>query len=232
LTFKLRPRPAREATLVARAHDALALYGRARQLIAAEFLPVAVELLSPRFTTQLGLPEAAGQFALLIRFAGAAANVSSQLERARALFEQDAASLEIISDDAILWRSLAAAALRTEHELRLRAHVKPSDLPLLFNTLTRSQRDGHAFSWHAGLADGRLRVSQSVEVEGRNAASELNAMRRIVEENGGSLVVEAAPDEIRSEVERWHCVAANAMLMRRVKQQLDPRDLLCRGFFS
>jgi glycolate oxidase subunit GlcD len=232
LTFKLRPRPAREATLFVRAHDALALYERARQLFASDFLPVAVELLSPRFDIQHALTEDGERFALLIRFAGAEENVASQLERAQALFAQDAASLEIVYEDAALWRALAAAPLRAGHELRWRAHVKPSALPLLFDAFARLRSDRtRAFSWQAGLGDGRLRAMQIVEDDWSNEASKLNEMRRTIEENDGTLILESAPDEIKREVISWNRDGANALLMRRVKQQLDPHDLLCTGFF-
>jgi FAD/FMN-containing dehydrogenase len=241
LTFKLRPRPAREATLVARSHDPLALYKRTRELLASEFLPVAVELLSPRFAAQLGLTpntkqdteqdtaQDTAQFASLIRFAGAEATVASQLERARTLLAQDTAdiTLEIVSDDAILWRALAAAPLRAAHELRWRAQFKPSDLPLLFNTLLRSEHRHRIFSWHAGLGDGRLRVMQSVEVDEQNETANLTEMRRSVEENGGSFIIESAPEWIRREVRMRSGDETNASLMLRVKQQLDPHGLFC-----
>ena len=230
LTFKLRPRPACEATLVVRALETLALYKPARQLLAADFLPVAVELLSPRLAAQLNLTRARGgeQFALLIRFAGAEETVASQLERARTLLDQDTdAALEIISDDATLWSALAAAPLITAHDLRWRAHLKPSGLPILFHTLARLQSDGAAFSWHAGLGDGRLRAMQNVEVDVQRERASLNELRRIVGEHGGAVILELAPDEIGREFSTPGAGEAHASLIRRVKGQLDPRNLLC-----
>jgi hypothetical protein len=72
---------------------------------------------------------------------------------------------------------------------------------------------------------------QSADADASVEAAKLNEMRRTVEEHGGSLMLESAPDEIKREVRMWNCVEANAMLMRRVKQQLDPQDLLSAGFF-
>jgi FAD/FMN-containing dehydrogenase len=233
LTFKLRPRPAREATLVARSHDQYALYQRTRELLANEFLPVAVELLSSRFAAELGLtketPPDAGQFVSLIRFAGAEAAVSSQLERARTLFapDSDTTTLEIVSDDATLWRALAAAPLRTAHELRWRAQFKPSDLPHIFNPLVRSEHRHRVFSWHAGLGGGRLRVMQSVERNDQSEAATLKEMRDRVEEEGGSFLIESATEGIRREVKMWGRDKTDASLMRRVRQQLDPQGLFC-----
>ena len=236
LTFKLRPRPAREATLVARALDQYALYRRTRELLASEFLPVAVELISPRFAVGLGLTEETGQyadhFAALIRFAGAEATVSSQLERARTLFAQEAAdvSLEIIHDDAALWHALAAAPLRVVHELGWRAQFRPSDLPNVFNPLVRSEHRHRVFSWHAGLGDGRLRVMQSVERSEQQETETLKEMRDRVELEGGSFMIESAPEEIKREVMTSGCDDTKASLVRRVKQQLDPHDLFCPEF--
>jgi glycolate oxidase subunit GlcD len=235
LTFKLRPRPASEATLAAHSSDAPALYKRARQLLASDFLPVAVELLSPRLAAQLNLTQDGGQFALLVRFAGAEETVASQLERARTLFKQDAAAqLEIISDDATLWNALAAVPLRREHNLRWRVHLKPSEMPILFTALARAQRGRDAFSWHAGLGDGRLRVMQNAELDLKRDSATLNEMRRTVEEHGGSLSLELAPDEIRREVVEVvmrDSGKAQAMLIRRVKEQLDPHNLLYPELF-
>src|ERR671930_2040618 len=69
LTLKLRPRPAREATLAATSTDLPRLAEAARALVASQLFPVAVEIVSPRMADALSLPSGGG-FALLARFAG------------------------------------------------------------------------------------------------------------------------------------------------------------------
>lgn len=84
LNFKLRPRPAREATVISTgAIDEL------RAVLAARLFPVAAEIVSGR---------------LLVRFAGNEKGVASQIEEARKLLKD----AEVVMDDADLWKGIAA----------------------------------------------------------------------------------------------------------------------------
>src|SRR5205814_8087621 len=66
LNFKLRPRPAREATLAATSTDLTRLTEAARALVSSQLFPAAVEIVSPRAADALPLPSGGG-FALLAR---------------------------------------------------------------------------------------------------------------------------------------------------------------------
>lgn len=89
LNFKLRPRPAREATVIA--NGAIEdLRKSARMILEARLFPVAAEL----FTG-----------ALFVRFAGNEKGVAFQTEQALKLLK----NAEIMLDDANLWKKIAAA---------------------------------------------------------------------------------------------------------------------------
>jgi glycolate oxidase subunit GlcD len=89
LNFKLRPRPAREATVIATGaiED---LRKSARAILDARLFPVAAEL----FTD-----------ALFVRFAGNEKGVTFQTQQALKVLK----NAEIVFDDADLWRTIAAA---------------------------------------------------------------------------------------------------------------------------
>jgi FAD/FMN-containing dehydrogenase len=89
LNFKLRPRPAREATVIASGaiED---LRKSARAILDARLFPVAVEL----FTD-----------ALFVRFAGNEKGVTFQTQQALKLLK----NAEIVMDDANLWKKIAVA---------------------------------------------------------------------------------------------------------------------------
>ncbi len=101
LTFKLRPRPARERTLVAHSADHEALLRAARAVIAAPLFPVAAEILSTRAAASLGARAERDDCALMLRFAGNAETVSYQLSRAREMLNEHAAGagVETFDDD-------------------------------------------------------------------------------------------------------------------------------------
>ena len=101
LILKLRPRPEREATVVARAVDFSSLLSAARKVITSPLLPVAVELLSPRFASAIGVPGEESNFALLVRFAGTEGAVRHQAEQTRRLLKESlpAPFIEMVADD-------------------------------------------------------------------------------------------------------------------------------------
>jgi glycolate oxidase subunit GlcD len=87
LNFKLRPRPAREATVIGR--------GAVEDILAARLFPVAAEIVSER---------------LFVRFAGNEKGVTYQIEQARKLFKD----AEIVMDDAELWKKINLQAKTPE----------------------------------------------------------------------------------------------------------------------
>ncbi len=100
LNFKLRPRPAREATVIATGtiDD---LRAGARAILQARLFPVAMEPLSGR---------------LLVRFAGNEKGVLFQTEQARKLLKD----AEIVMHDADLWSNIAAERAREDRIRRER----------------------------------------------------------------------------------------------------------------
>jgi FAD/FMN-containing dehydrogenase len=86
LNFKLRPRPAREATVIAKG-TVEDLRAGARAIVEARLFPVAVEIVSGR---------------LLVRFAGNEKGVAFQIEQALKLLK----NTEVVMDDAEIWKGI------------------------------------------------------------------------------------------------------------------------------
>jgi FAD/FMN-containing dehydrogenase len=240
LTFKLRPRPRREATLVARSKDLGQLLEASRSLVASQLLPVAVELLSPRMSKEVGVDEADEEFLMLARFAGTDGAVEYQLARAAEIVEERAKGACVSSvkeDDGGLWSRLAATA-GPASDLVWRACVPPSALGQLLFRLHEVNEYATHLMWHAGAGDGRLRVFDGtprdacdVERDELLAARLLGGMRESARAAGGSLVVERAPAQFRHSFDSWGMSDSAAFLMRRIKAQLDPSDTLSPGRF-
>nr|MDQ3747282.1 FAD-binding oxidoreductase [Acidobacteriota bacterium] len=230
LTFKLRPRPAREATVASVSKDLPRLFAAARALAASQLFPVAVEVVSPRMSSALPLPFDGGGFVLLARFAGTEGAVAYQVERARELAgEHGLAGVDVFEEDGALWQALAAASAGDGNGLAWHASVLPSELGAFVERLCDERGDGAA--WHAGAGDGRLRVFESGEGDCAEAASSLRSLREAARRACGSLVVERAPRELRAGFDVWGLGESAAFLMRRVKEQLDPADTFSPGRF-
>jgi glycolate oxidase subunit GlcD len=236
LTFKLRPLPARTATLVAHSENLGELVEAARSLVAAQLLPVAVEMFSPPMARALGL-RCEGEFALAARFAGTEAAVEYQLARSEDLIKPH--TLVEPTDDDELWSRLSAFDLnginpgaRREGIVTWRAGVLPSRLGALLSELEETRGRTGELTWHAGAGDGRLRVFDDANSNGVDTLTTMRRMRDAARAAGGSLVVERAPLELKREPGAWSLSESAAFLMRRVKEHLDPADTFSPGRFA
>jgi glycolate oxidase subunit GlcD len=223
LTFKLRPRPAKEVTV--RAGGSLeSTFAAAWAIYQAGLFPVAVEMLSADIAKSIATDGPHGEVQLLIRFAGTEKTVDYQSAKAIALIQHALPQgIEALESDHSVWLNLQKAGARANSGLSYRASVKSTQLFHVLKKMT--ERPGHDLDWHAGVADGRVQVVQrSVD------APSLAALRAYIEDLGGSLVLEHASVEVKKDIEVWGRRSA-PNLMSRVKQQLDPAGMFSPGRF-
>ena len=148
LIFKLRPRPAREATVVA-SGSISELLAAGRALLEARLFPVAVELLSSACARLVHIHTDTNSAVLLVRFAGNDKSVAYQLEQAAIHLKNSSVSEnEVLTDDSELWRAVAAMPLVQPPSFATR--VLPTELEDSIDFLRGL--------WQAGIADGRIRV--------------------------------------------------------------------------
>jgi glycolate oxidase subunit GlcD len=243
LTFKLRPRPQSERTLVVRSADLFALLAAARAIIAAPLFPVAAEVASPAVASALGLGAGADQHVLLLRFAGTRETVAHQVSRSREMFAQGGARIvveelnnrpsngqpsngERTSDEEGVWRTLASSFLR-DARLAWRADLPPVGLEAMLKQLHERGAARGARMWHAGAGSGALRLFETEEVKTDAALAELKRLRDVAREEGGSLVVEQAPADLARSFDSLGMPEETAALALRIKNHLDPRGLFC-----
>ena len=230
VTFKLRPLPAETRTIVASGARELSLVV-ARQ-IAANHSAVAVEILSPKLAKDLGLAAKESEYATLIRFDGSSRAVITQTAQTLKVLRDQGLKCATYDDDHSLWRSLSNVSSQAKHNLSWNARVRPTELSALLNEVLALE-DYEAWRstirWHAGVGDGRSRFVMRTPVYHQEAVRALERLRKTAEDRGGSLVLEQAPVEIKREFDAWGSLGSAGELMKRVKYQLDPQDILSPG---
>ncbi|MDX6612893.1 MAG: glycolate oxidase [Blastocatellia bacterium] len=234
LTFKLRPVPAAMRTIVA-SGPLSSLLAAARNLCTGHGRPQAIEILSPRLARQLDTKQVKTDHTLLIKFAGSSPAVIYQTAHALATLRRaGVASATMAGDEEALWQSLAALPLRFTGLLISRASVLPAQLPKFLEEVLQVDEASHPeLMWHAGAADGRVRVFAKAPLYYREAVRAMERLRACAKTLGGTLIVESASTEIKSEFDSWGDGGTSSALMQRVKEQLDPDGRLSPGrFFS
>jgi glycolate oxidase subunit GlcD len=227
INFKLRPRPASEATVVA-VDQTSNLILAARRIIDARLFPIAAELLSSAMSNRLGLTTAPDNSTLVIRFAGNEKGVAFQTQQALSQLNSQTPMrrTELISDDAGLWRSLAAAPMNSKQALTWRASVLPSELQGFVDNVQRIYGESfQASSWQIGAGDGRMRMLDNVERSKDQTMMLIKELRNAARSAGGTLSIEDTNETLALGIDSSIDFGSTTALMQRVKQRLDPQHI-------
>lgn len=218
LTFKLRPVAQKSATIAAKGTTENLLAG-AREILGANLLPVAMELLSPALSRAIEFSDN-DESLLLIRFSGLERTVPHQVATAVRLLSGHCKNVGPLEDDEEnVWREFAAIPSRFNDRISCRLSAPSTELARLLKSAPPDS------SWHAGVADGRVRLILA-EAETDEAVKSLQDARLKAESLGGSLIIERAPEVIKSRIDAWGNLGTRGELMKRIKEQLDPLNVL------
>jgi len=232
VTFKLRPLPAETRTIVALGARAPSFL-LARQ-IAVNSSPAAVEILSPSLARDLGLAASDNDCALLVRFAGSSRAVVTQTAQTLKTLRDAGLRCVTHDEDLLSWQTLSNVTSQTRPDLIWHSRVRAPELSALIDEVVALERDDawrSTIRWHAGVGDGRMRFLARTPVYHQEAVRALERLRQTAEDRGGSLVLQQAPVEIKREFDAWGSFGSAGELMKRVKQQLDPENVLSPGRF-
>lgn len=110
--------------------------------------------------------------------------------------------------------------------------VPPAALPAAMEAVAEAARGNSLDVPARGSAVGVVHTAIPPEVDAPTVASFVVTLRGRVAEHGGNAVVVHAPDEVRARLDMWGPVDDGALeLMRRVKDEFDPRHRLSPGRF-
>ena len=214
VTFRVYPLPESSGTVVLTG-EVNALSQTAQILLSSALTPSAIDLLSPQLVAKLGLGKGTG---LIVRFQSIAPSVKQQsarlLEVGEKLGLQGTSCCE--NDDRQLWQILPQTMWDsgTKSAIICKIGIRPSEAVTAINELPVQDA-----LIHAGSGLGVLRFETAT-------ADTLLQVRRGCEAKGGFLTVLAAPADIKQQLDVWGYNGSAIDLMRRIKQQFDPENLL------
>jgi FAD/FMN-containing dehydrogenase len=220
VTFKLRPVPIRDVTVIADGEiPDLLRFGRA--IAEGGLGPCALELLSAEAGEMVDETYAERTPSLMARFVGNAKSVDFQVTRALALAGNETVKATVREGDEGFWNRLASLPVRFAEGPVWRAKLKPADLHAVLLELDLPPL------WHAGLGDGSLRAMHK---DSANVVEQLKGFREKIKAHGGKLVLENASKSVKEAVGVWGEIPGES-LMRRVIEEFDPGGLLSPGRF-
>lgn len=221
-SFKLRPLPAADATLLLPTSGFDRALALARQIAATVNALHAVVALDEQSAHSLGLDGPAA----VVRAGGVERAVAALLDQARALAR---ASTTPMPSDPAFWQSLTdlEGAVPRGLALLVRCSVPPARLADAAAALRSATADLQLWAYaDSGLLFAHLRTPTTALLP-----AIVQTARAAIEKLDGSLAVEAAPLQEKANIDLWGSPGDGLALMRRIKQQFDPNRTLSPGRF-
>ena len=227
VTFKLRPLPTSDQLAILTAADFTAALTAAQAAARTEPSLQAAVALSAASAGEL----AGGQAAVALRMSGLEQAVVETLTRASEAAHNAGASGGMPSDAGVIetWQEILDLELATPADhMRLRLGAPPTALPdaraLLSRVFPNAER------WIAAADSGLLFIETPLDDPSR-AAGQIAEARAGLGPLGGNLTLELAPPELKQQVDIWGPAGEGARLMRKIKDEFDPRRTLNPGRF-
>jgi len=232
VTFRLFPPPEDGKTVLASFSELPPAANVVAKILDSELLPAAIELFNPTGAEQLGMP---GEYILLaIDIEDVAEATERQKGQIRQLCEAEGSLhvsvVEGSERDSLCERIQDWTLLAKEPKVTLKINVPVGKVSDTFQKVDESA--GKLELYSALMSHAGSGIVYATFAGGLNELETAIAeITDIAQESGGSSVVEDAPIEIKSNIDVWGKPGVDAALMKKIKEQFDPKGLLNPGRF-
>lgn len=228
-SFKVRPRPEREALFIIRAGDTAAAVALASEVLAAPVAPLYVEALNSIAAAALDLGDGA---AVLVGCGGNAQEVTAQSVRVHGVAGPREVRPCAGDEAATLYRALRdfPASAQPAPGLGCKLSLLSSQLSrALVQIEEESAQRGMrcAILSHVGSGVASLRIQGSVA----GLVAIARWMRTTIRAANGWVTFDDVSRALKSEIDPWGADVPGLGLMRGIKQALDPHNRLSPGRF-
>ncbi|MGB5960308.1 MAG: FAD-binding oxidoreductase [Coleofasciculaceae cyanobacterium] len=223
VTFRVYPIPQASATVVLTGEQE-AVANATKILLASALTPTAVDLISSKLVSQLGFAQGMG---LMVRFQSVTESVKEQSSRLLSIGEKLGLQSTIYLDDVQLWQSLPEQIWNASQKPVITCKIGVSPIAAV-STLTQLEHLTSAQGIgliHGGSGLGLLQLDATV------TAQTIMEMRQYCESKNGFLTILAAPATIKKQIDVWGYKGNALEIMRQIKQQFDPKNLLSPNRF-
>jgi glycolate dehydrogenase FAD-binding subunit len=227
VTLKVKPRPdATDLAVIPCPADQL---GSLLDILhSTRTRPVCVEVLSPEAAAVAGMADLpAGEWALIVGFEGSSAAIEWQAAQLRTELPADIGSNVGALPESIM-DTLCDLLLRPDARLSFKTNMLPSAVAGFCREAARlSPRP--ILQAHAG--NGIVIGHVSADLTREQAATMLTTLTPIATAAHGNLIVTRCPPEWKRNLPVWGRSTGDRVLMRSVKQKLDPHGIFNPGRF-
>ena len=237
-TFKLAPAPGDWAVIVGRFSSAAAAVAAGQTLERNYVAPLGSHLLTGESISRVSPSATAGEAVAVAIVGGRAASVNRRVNDTSNLWRNAASSIDTMRGDTALDLINALTDLPVGPESPPNVSVRINSTPSALNNLVDFGRNPlgimppPAVVADVGFGGGRLLWWDDFDdADAVEVAGELRKIQDTATTLGGGAIVERCPQPIRDCLDVWGDQPSGMAIMRRLKQQFDPHNILNPGRF-
>ena len=238
VSFKLTPKPPDEKTVIAAFENTKSCGDAALSIFNGQVMPLALTTFDNGVSSISDMRDLAGEQYLAVRLGGGPRALKRLIdETVQTSQKHGASSVDTLEGDAALdlWKNLADSGWTGEllPEVVIRTSMVPNRVQALVDAINASST-GMTSSCVASPGYGSVMVlwrSQSGTDLLKSSRAAIQATRSAVGKLRGSAIIERCPVELKSELDVWGEAGDAIDIMRRMKQQYDPKGILNPGRF-
>ncbi len=234
ITTKLLPLPEASATLLASFGDLAKAGSLTRKILHSVLLPSAMELMDGRAAGRFGEK---ARYLVAFSLEGVGEAVDRQVAEIGELAKREGAvDTKVLKgeDDRTFWIRVRDFALNSAAPIILRTNVVISKLPEIlgrYETMAQAAGVDCALIGHAG--NGIL-TSYILDYDAAKKGPVVDLIGKFTDEaakHEGNLIVESSPRDLKERVSVWGRPRSDDVVMRRLKETVDPGGVLNPGRF-
>ncbi|MGQ9645456.1 MAG: FAD-binding oxidoreductase [Thermodesulfobacteriota bacterium] len=241
ITFKLLPLPEREASLLVPFKSLEDADAFVQEITHSQLLPASVETLNAlavsRMKYRVSLP-AEGSYLAAIGLEGVAESTERQISEMGNIGKRHGALESMVLDSErhhAFWKALRdfskGLAKRYPDHVALKSNFLISKFGQMMGSYEKVARGlgmecafvGHSgsgilYTYVLGHSEGRLKIESLIQL--------IKKLTAEAAKNEGNLVIESSPSSLKKKVNVWGKSRDDALVMRRIKKQIDPKGIL------
>ncbi len=233
-TFKLAPAPTDWAVIVAAFDGVDAAAAAAQNLQAQYYTPLGLHILTGEAAQRIA-PSLDGTAFALALHGGRPASMKRRVEETVGLWSPVADTVRVAREDETdgLIRALTDLPVDSNSppSICVRINAQPSLLREVLGFANTPMDNGPSVMADVGFGGGRLLWWDAASADAEEVAAGLRAIQSTAASLGGSAIIERCPANVKAHIDVWGEQPSGMQIMRRLKRQFDPRNILNPGRF-
>jgi glycolate oxidase FAD binding subunit len=235
-TFRLYPVPEYSETYIVSFPTLEDTHNTVMTLLNSDLVITSLEILNPELISSLvksnDLDIEDNKYTLAIGIKNVEKAVKDQISSLKTICDQNGGKGKVISgaQEEKLWEDVREFPWKLFKAARVvcKVSVLITQIPKVLETVKRfSDENGIKAYISARAGSGILIISIKGEVS--SIIDSLNSLRGFVSSIGGHLILQEAPHEIRARVSVWGDFGSGLSIMKKIKSNFDPNNLLNPG---